>query len=125
MLVGHRPRSCATLNSSLRPQVRMLLFDPLNLDCGTTGTAPGVRQASMFIAPVPCSRTLATAVLKPVDLRATMIGSCAGLRAVFQPCHRLAASVAAAVMDTRPFSSRPAVPERKTLLPPLLSPECR
>jgi hypothetical protein len=61
-------------------------------DSGPEACPPGAgeggltRVASTLSAPVPCASTVA-ATVPASGLRATMIGSDAGLRAVPQPCH--------------------------------------
>lgn len=60
------------------------------------GPAERILVASMFSAPVPCARTFA-ATVPASGLRATTIGSHAGLSAVPHPCHFAASGVAGAV----------------------------
>src|SRR5579883_1754032 len=50
----------------------------------------GIREASIFNAPVPHLRTFAAIVCSDNGLRATTIGSHAGLSAVPQPIHETA-----------------------------------
>ena len=64
-----------------------------------------ILHASMLIAPVPCARTFLATVFSARGLRASTIGSNAGLNAVPQPCQRSASGVAGAVISNSRIGS--------------------
>ena len=75
-----------------------------------------IRVLSMLSAPVPCCITL-LATVSSKGLRASTMGSWAGLRAVPHPSHCLAASVAGAVMGTE-IGSTPTLFVFEAYVPP-------
>ena len=74
------------------------------------------RVPSILSAPVPCCITL-LATVSSKGLRARTMGSWAGLRAVPQPSHCLASSVAGAVMGTE-MGSTPTLFVLEAKVPP-------
>src|SRR5699024_314184 len=117
---GASPVGCAeTASPEVLVNATSEGLPPYILDLGQVSTVVPTLHASMFNPPTPCDNTL-LATVPSKGFLARIIGSIAGLSAVPQPSHCLAASVAGAV--TAPPSPCPPTPDGPVCNPLLYFP---
>ena len=95
-----RPPPAALPDSPIAAMIDVAVAPLLFAEGLKRGSEP-IRQAPILRAPACHASRFAPTDFARSGLRATMIGSCAGLSVVDQSSHRAASSVAGAVMFTR------------------------